>query len=163
MTSAYYVLVYCSGLDNDLEQDELIQTLEERVTGLYDSHSNSPTLDNYLRPAALGGGKIIFGCQNPEEIISYAEKMHENVTEAAWKAIDKHKEKIVSKTVNHQECRALSKAFDALAGNVNDETDTFVISSWGAFDAWPDDEQLNKIKNNPNQWALCWVEFKYID
>ena len=162
MQSSYYALVYCPGLDNDLEQEELIQTLERKISGLYDSYSKSPAIDDYLRPTTLGGGEIIFGCQNPDEVISYAKQMRENATKNAWEVIDEHKKDIIKKTVNHQDCRDLSRAFDVLSGNVNDETDTFVISPLETFDAWPDDDQLNDIESNPDQWALCWVDFEYI-
>lgn len=161
METNYRVLLYCEELEKEQSGQERMNVLQRRIRHLYNADSETPALDHYLVPDSIcERTRVVFGAEDPEEIIEWASSMEEKVKASVWKVISAHQKNIAEKNLQELECQILSQMFEILGGEVNRKACYLVIDEDDQMTPWPSSILMETIKVKPECWALCQVKFR---
>ena len=161
MKSVYKSLVYFRDTAKGQGEPEMKEILSERVRHLYDFESRTPMLDDYLAPESVDeSGEIVFGAENPQQIIRCAEMMEKANKDDAWETVSKHLQSVQAKDLEQHQCYELAAAFTGLAGTVTTETYLLLIDEFDVLASWPNAVQMLDIQTHPEKWVLCEIGFR---
>lgn len=150
--------------NSDMEElethEERVEELRNVIQGLYDS--GSALYDDYMAPEELSYEEPpVFGTECPDTLIEWAEEMEQRACADSWAIIQNSFPVLDTHDFSKikESAYKLASAFAALAGNANDSVNELFLSPFGQFSPWPTEWDLEEIKKDPGNWAICWIKF----
>lgn len=165
MTETIRCLAYWNNDDFDVleTKTQKIRCLIDFVQNLFDEYENRPLYNEFMRPYELDlNSPPIFGSDEPDAIIQWAETMQQRVCKDAWKTITENLPTLETHDFNQikEKASILADAFGLIASRQTDACNELFITKSPELYPWPDKYDLESIREDPSHWVICWITFK---
>ena len=153
--------------DREVTYERLSKDVGNHVTDY--ENPDGDCLIGYLPTDAWCGevADAIFGCEQPEKLLAFADGMKGHAKDAALFSIvnagyslKSTFDDVLKDDMDTVRTFQLRQAVEILDGKVNSECSQMFYSLDGYWKPWPDDYELESIKQYPENWAVVELLFK---